>query len=135
MADVELFHLDKVTLLCKTYGSPMHATTRTSEADAFSSTEKIMQTFCMPRDLITFLKDEAAARGSDFTGQVVRHLDGRRTWFGLLGAATALLEANRKALEMGCYEYLLHLLSQSSLDLRENGPGFDAPTTEGTRRR
>ena len=42
-----------------------------------------MQTFRMPRDLVTFLKDEAAARGSDLTGHVVRHLDGVRTWFGL----------------------------------------------------
>ncbi len=113
----------------------MPATPKTPEADAFSSTEKIMQTFRMPRELVTFLKDEAAARGSDLTGHVIRHLDGVRTWFGLPGAAAALLEADREALKMGRYEYLLHLLFERSLKLREKGPGFDAPTTGGTRRR
>ena len=113
----------------------MPAKLKPPDADAFSGTEKIMQTFRMPRDLVTFLKDEAAACGSDLTGNVVRHLDGLRTWFGLPGAATALLEADRQALKMGRYEYLLHLLFQRSLELREKGPGFDAPTTGGTRRR
>jgi len=113
----------------------MPAKTKPPDADAFSSTEKIMQTFRMPRELVIFLKDEAAARGSDLTGHVVRHLDGVRTWFALPGAATTLLEADREALKMGRYEYLLHLLFQRSLQLREKGPGFDAPTTGGTRRR
>jgi hypothetical protein len=113
----------------------MPAKTKPPEIDAFSSTEKIMQTFRMPRELVTFLKDEATVRGSDLTGHVIRHLDGLRTWFGLPSAATALLEADREALKMGRYEYLLHLLFQRSLELREKGPGFDAPTSGGTRRR
>src|SRR5512137_1820837 len=113
----------------------MPAKPKTPEADAFSSTEKIMQTFRMPRELVTFLKDEAAARGSDLTGHVIRHLDGVRTWFNLPVAATALLEADREALRMGRYEYLLHLLFQRSLELRNKGPGFDAPNAGGPRRR
>jgi hypothetical protein len=103
--------------------------------DPFSSTEKLMQTFRMPRELVTFLKSEAAQRGLDLTAYVVRHLDGLRTWFGLPAAATALLEADREALGLGRYEYLLHLLFQRSLELREKGPGFDAPVVHGKKKR
>lgn len=113
----------------------MPTKTQTPAADPFSTTEKLMQTFRMPRELVLFLKAEAAARGSDLTGHVIRHLDGIRTWFGLPAAATALLEADREALGMGRYEYLLHLLFQRSLELREKGPGFDAPSPGGARRR
>ena len=110
-------------------------TAKPRPADPFSTTEKLMQTFRMPRELVTFLKDEAAARGSDLTGHVLRYLDGVRTWFALPEAATALLEADRAALKMGRYEYLLHLLFQRSLQLREQGPGFDGLRPEGRRRR
>ncbi|MBI5068706.1 MAG: hypothetical protein HZB56_10740 [Deltaproteobacteria bacterium] len=98
--------------------------------DPFSSTEKLMQTFRMPRELVTFLRGEADASGRDLTAFVNRHLDGLRTWFGLPEAASLLLEEDRKALKMHRYEYLLHLLFQRSLALREQGPGFDAPGAE-----
>ncbi len=107
----------------------------TPATDPFSTTEKLVQTFRMPRELVTFLKEEATARGSDLTAHVIRHLDGVRTWFGLPVAATALLEADRKALGLGRYEYLLHLLFQRSLELREKEPGFDAPSPREPRRR
>ena len=103
--------------------------------EALATTEKLMQTFRMPRELVTFLKTEASQRGSDLTGHVVRLLDGVRTWFGLPAAATALLEADREALGLGRYEYLLHLLYQRSLELREKGPGFDAPDAGGRKKR
>ena len=103
--------------------------------DPFNSSERLMQTFRMPRELVTFLKSEANERGLDLTGHVNRLLDGVRTWFGLPTAATALLEADRQALRMGRYEYLLHLLFQRSLELREKGPGFDVPGAGGARRR
>ncbi len=45
------------------------------------------------------------------------------------------LEADREALGLGRYEYLLHLLYQRSLELREKGPGFDAPRTGERRKR
>ncbi len=93
----------------------------------FTTTEKLMQTFRMPRELVSFLRTEAAEGGRDLTAHVNRMLDGLRTWFGLPEAATALLEADRQALRMRRYEYLLHLLFQRSLELREKGPGFDAP--------
>jgi len=101
-------------------------------AAAFTSTEKLMQTFRMPRELVAFLKSEATQGGRDLTAFVVRHLDGLRTWFGLPAAATALLEADRKALGLERYEYVLHLLFQRSLELREKGPAFDAPAQSGT---
>jgi len=92
-----------------------------------TTTEKLMQTFRLPRDLVAFLKDQAARKDLDLTAYVARHLEGLRTWFGLPAAATALLEEDRKALGMERYEYLLHLLFQRTLELRERGPGFDAP--------
>jgi len=107
----------------------------TSANDPFSTTEKLVQTFRMPRELVTFLKAEASGRGADLTAHVNRHLDGVRTWFGLPAAAISLLEADREALKLGRYEYLLHLLFQRSLELREKGPGFDAPKAGGPRRR
>ena len=98
-----------------------------------STTEKLMQTFRLPRELVTFLKAEAARRDLDLTAYVSRHLEGLRTWFGLPAAATALLEEDRQALRMERYEYLLHLLFQRALELREKGPGFDSPA--GSRRK
>ena len=103
--------------------------------DPFSSTEKLMQTFRMPRELVAFLRQEADGRGSDLTAYVVRHLDGLRSWFGLPAAATALLEVDRRALGLGRYEYLLHLLFQRSLELRDKGPGFDAPGASERKRK
>jgi len=98
------------------------------------TSEKLMQTFRMPRELVTFLKREATERGVDLTGHVVRYLEALRTWFGLPRAATALLEADREALGLGRYEYLLHLLYQRSMDLRDKRPGFDG-AEEGKKRR
>jgi len=65
---------------------------------------------------------------------VNRMLDGIRTWFGLPYAATALLEADREALGLDRHDYLLHVLFQRSLELREKGAGFDAPGGERKKR-
>ncbi|HET9594417.1 MAG TPA: hypothetical protein VFP65_02495 [Anaeromyxobacteraceae bacterium] len=108
---------------------------RDQKEDAFSSSERLMQTFRMPRELVTFLKSEATQRGADLTSHVNRLLEGVRTWFGLPHAATALLEADREALGLQRYEYLLHLLYQRSLELREKPPGFDAPGTTERKKR
>jgi len=104
--------------------------------DPFSSTERILQAFRIPRELVTFLKSEADATGRDLTAYVNRLLDGFRTWFGLPTVAIRLLEADREALRMQRYEYLLHVLFMRSLDLRERGVGFDSPeATERKKRR
>jgi hypothetical protein len=89
--------------------------------------DKVMQTFRMPRRLILFLKLEARQGGWDLTAQVVRYLEGIRTYFGLPEAATSLLDGDRKRLGMERSDYLLHVLYQRSLLLREQGAGFDAP--------
>jgi hypothetical protein len=94
-----------------------------------------MQTFRMTRELVTFLKGEAAAKGLDLTAYVNRMLEGVRTWFGLPDAATHLLEADREALKMGRYEYILHVLFQRSLELREKGAGYDAPGATDRKKR
>ena len=107
----------------------------TGPSDPFSTTEKVMQTFRIPRELVTFLKEDAARTGRDLTAYVNRMLDGLRTYFGLPLAATQLLEADREALKMQRYEYLQHLLFQRSLDLREKGPGFDAPGASAKKKR
>jgi hypothetical protein len=105
------------------------------EESPFQSTEKIMQTFRMTRELVTFLKGEASSKGLDLTSYVNRMLDGLRTWFGLPEAASRLLEADRMVSKMGRYEYLLHVLYQRSLELREKGPGFDSPGAEAERKK
>ena len=97
--------------------------------------EKVMQTFRMPRSLVAFLRLEAERGGRDLTGHVLRFLDGVRTYFGLPEAATALLESDRKALGMERYEYLLHVLYQRGMQLREKGPGFDVPRPTDPKRR
>lgn len=100
-----------------------------------TTTEKLMQTFRLQRDLVTFLKSEATRSGLDLTAYVTRILEGVRTWFGLPTAATALLEADREALELERLEYVLHLLYQRSIELRDKAPGFDAPATSKDRKK
>jgi hypothetical protein len=108
---------------------------KTQAVDPFSSSERLMQTFRMPRELVTFLKSEANARGADLTSHVNRLLEGVRTWFGLPHAAATLLEADREALGLGRYEYLLHLLYQRALELRDKPPGFDGPNAGEKKKR
>lgn len=93
--------------------------------DPYSSTEKLMQTFRLPRELVTFLKDDAAKNGLDLTAYVNKMLDAVRTWYGMPVAATQLLEADRESLKMRRFEYLQHLVFQRSLELREKGQGFE----------
>jgi hypothetical protein len=91
--------------------------------------EKQMHTFRMPRELVVFLKSEAAEGGRDLTAHVVRLLEGLRSYFGLPEAATTLLEEDRRELGMDRFQYLLHVLYQRSLTVRERGPAFDSPGT------
>jgi hypothetical protein len=91
------------------------------------SSERVMQTFRMPRELVTLVKAEAARRGLDMTALVIRLLHGYLTDFGLPPAATHQLDADREGLGMDRLDYLVHLLYQRGLDVREKGPGFDAP--------
>jgi hypothetical protein len=68
--------------------------------------------------------------GSVPVGAAVRRptlLEAVRTWYGMPVAAAQLLEADREGLKMRRFEYLQHLVFQRSLELREKGPGVDAP--------
>lgn len=86
-----------------------------------------MQTFRMSRDLVSFLKGEANARGSDLTAYVTRVLEGLRNYYGLPKPAANLLDEDRKALGVDHADYLHHLLYERSIAVREKGPGFDSP--------
>jgi hypothetical protein len=100
-----------------------------SEPEMLSS-ERVMMTFRIPRDLVTLVKAEATRRGLDMTALVVRLLHGYLTDFGLPPAATHQLDADREALGMDRMGYLVQLLYQRSLEVRDRGPGFDAPQRE-----
>lgn len=91
------------------------------------TTDRIMQTFRMPGDLVAALRAEADRKGIDLTALVLKLTHGYLTDFGLPEAATALLDEDRAGLGMDRDAYLLHLLFQRSLAVREQGPGFDAP--------
>ena len=106
-----------------------------SATDPFTTTERVLQAFRMPRELLTFLKSEAHATGRDLTGYVNRMLDGIRTWFGLPAAAAKYLDADREALGMQRFEYLLHALYMRSQEIIDKGPGFDGPSLEEKRKR
>ncbi len=94
------------------------------------TTEKVMQTFRMPRELVAALRAEAERKGLDLTALVVKLAHGYLTDYGLPEAATALLDDDRTALRMDREAYLLHLLFQRSLHVREQGAGYDAPRKE-----
>jgi hypothetical protein len=106
---------------------PMADAIKTENEPIAAAKSRTMQTFRMPRELIAFLKAEANRGRQDLTAHVVRWLEGTRSYFGLPRAATALLDADRESLGMTRYDYLLHVLFQRSLQLREKGVGFDAP--------
>jgi hypothetical protein len=103
-------------------------TSAASPPSAPGAAGKMMQTFRLPRELVVFLKAEAARGGRDLTAHVLRWLEALRSYFGLPEAARALLEADRRAIGMERYEYLQHALYLRSLALREKGSGFDAPS-------
>ena len=99
---------------------------KSQPVEATTTTEKLMQTFRMSRDLVTFLKAEATRRGVDLTAYVTRVVEGLRNHYGLPAPAARLLDEDREALGVDRVDYLLHLLYERSIAVREKGPGFDA---------
>jgi len=91
------------------------------------TTGKLMQTFRMPGELVAGLRAEADRKGIDLTALVVKLTYGYLTDFGLPEAARAHLDEDRAALGMDRDNYILHLLFQRALAVREQGPAFDAP--------
>ena len=100
--------------------------------NAMMTGEKVLQTFRMPRDLVSELKEEASELQLDLTGLVLRVLHGHLTHEALPEALTAELDADRAALGMDRLRYLSHVLYRRSLAIQREGPGFDAP---GARKR
>ncbi len=94
------------------------------------TTEKIMQTYRMPRDLVEYLKKQAQDLGLDLTAFVNRVLDGYRTYYGLPLAVSENLEAARESLGLGKLEYFLHVFYRRSEAIQANKPGFDNPTAK-----
>ena len=103
------------------------ASRKAERSEAFETTEKVMQTFRMPRELVARLRAEANDRGLDLTAYVLKVTGGVVGDFGLPEVARAMLDEDREALRMDRETYLLHLLFQRSLAVRDNGPGFDGP--------
>ena len=90
-------------------------------------TRKIMKTFRLPSALVEFIQAESARCGLDTTAFVTRVLDGYRTDYGLPAAARAVLDEDRRALSLEPHEYILQVLYQRQLDVRDKGAGFDSP--------
>jgi len=113
----------------ETYGGPVmrELARMQTRVQAPSTGGTVSVTVRMPSELASFLKSQAAESRRGLTGIVIRWLQGVRSHFGLPEAATTLLESDRTALRMERLEYLLHVLFQRSLELRDKGPGFDAP--------
>ena len=91
------------------------------------STEKIMQTYRMPRELVDYMKKQAQDRGLDLTAFVNRVLDGYRTYYGLPLAVSEMLESDREALGMEKLDYFLHVFYRRGEAIQANKPGFDNP--------
>ena len=108
-------------------GEEMASKKAREKSEAFETTEKVMQTFRIPRELVGRLRAEADRKGLDLTA--LRHPGHGRAFigdFGLPEAARGILDDDRAALGMDREAYLLHLLFQRSLAVREEGPGSTA---------
>ena len=103
------------------------AVEESAQAERLSTSEKVMQTFRMPLDLVYAFKAEATARGLDGTAHVVRALDGYHRYYGLPRAVSERLEEDRRELGMDRYEYFQHVLYRRSEAVQEKGVAFDQP--------
>jgi len=99
-----------------------------------TSSEKVMQTFRMPLDLVYEFKAEARARGLDATAHVIRVMEGYHRYYGLPRAIVEKLEEDRSQMGMDRFEYFQHVLFRRSEAVEEQGTGFDRPGS-GQRRK
>ena len=108
-----------------------------ADADQFElpvSSEKVMQTFRMPLDIVYALKADAAARGLDATAHVIRVMEGYHRYYGLPRAVVDDLEEDRRQMGMDRFEYFQHVLFRRSEAVEEQGAGFDRPGSRQRRR-
>jgi hypothetical protein len=94
-----------------------------------TSSEKVMQTYRMPLDLVYQLKAEAAARGLDATAHVIRVTGGFHRYYGLPRAIVEKLEQDRRQMDMDKFEYFQHVLFRRSEAVQAQGAGFDRPAS------
>jgi hypothetical protein len=94
-----------------------------------TSSEKVMQTYRMPLDLVYQLKAEAAARGLDATAHVIRVMEGFHRYYGLPRAIVEKLEQDRRQMDMDKFEYFQHVLFRRSEAVQAQGAGFDRPAS------
>jgi hypothetical protein len=87
--------------------------------------EKVMQTWRMPKDLIQFLRSDALKHRSELTPFATKLLNAYRNFYEVPTHEAMLLEEDRKALKMGRFEYLQHVLSRRSLEVQKHGLGYD----------
>jgi hypothetical protein len=104
-----------------------------SSPDAMMTSERVLQTFRMPRVLVSELRAEANQQQLNLTGVILKVLHGHLTHQALPEALTAELEADREALGMDRLRDLSHVLYRRSLAIQREGPGFDAPGTDRKR--
>jgi len=104
------------------------------ERESLSTSEKVMQTFRMPLDVVYAFKAEASARGLDATAHVVKVMDGYHRYYGLPRAVVERLEEDRRELGMDRYEYFQHVLYRRSETVQEKGSAFDEPSGRKTRK-
>jgi len=104
------------------------------EHESLSTSEKVMQTFRMPLDVVYAFKAEASARGLDATAHVVKVMDGYHRYYGLPRAVVERLEEDRRELGMDRYEYFQHVLYRRSETVQEKGSAFDEPSGRKTRK-
>ena len=99
-----------------------------SDADQFElpvSSEKVMQTFRMPLDIVYALKADATARGLDATAHVIRMIEGYQRYYGLPRVVVEKLEEDRREMGMEKPEYFQHVLYRRAEEVQVKGPGFD----------
>jgi hypothetical protein len=106
-----------------------------SQAERPVSSEKVMQTFRMPLDVVYALKADAVARGSDTTAHIIRIVEGYQRYYGLPRVLIEKLEEDRRQMGMDKFEYLQHVLYRRSEAVQTQGVGFDRPGSVSRARR
>ena len=99
-----------------------------ADADQFElpvSSEKVMQTFRMPLDIVYALKADATARGLDATAHVIRMIEGYQRYYGLPRVVAEKQEEDRREMGMEKSEYFQHVLYRRAEEVQAKGPGFD----------
>src|SRR2546428_13704205 len=83
--------------------------------------EKAIVSFRLSFRITDWLKGAAAARGWSMNEYVARVLDGLRDWWFLPKMIAHVLEADRKAMGIDEYDYIVQLLATRYNAIRDRG--------------